>query len=312
MEHVHRRGLLVLGASGLAAGAAGLVTAQDYSGPEREAIAAALKDIAANWEHASPADALAALGVLERRLGAASSGSPDSDWLALYTRTLIMAADAGAAAGRPEEAARTAAHARYMAAQIGDPVLRAHAQTIEAELYAGVAPKGAAAIEMFSAAGRLAGTSPAGVTAATLEANARAARGDDPQEILRILQRAQAVQHQLPDSAGDARWTVGHMYAFGASALVRSGELGAAGEWLVVADELTEGQPGIRSAVQLYRSHHAARAGQWDAAYSYTDMALTVSAQRGIPAWLSTGVGALAKQASGRGGNWGQLRARLV
>ncbi|MBL7553494.1 hypothetical protein I6A60_37490 [Frankia sp. AgB1.9] len=153
------------------------------------------------------------------------------------------------------------------------------------------------------------GTSWIAATAAMLAANLSARRGD-VEGAMTLVRGGEFLAERL-GAPEPGEYTSAHLAAFGASALVRAGLLSEARPRLEMAAFLAEAQgPGLRSAVQMYRSSAALTGGDRAQAAEYARAALGLSAGRPA-AWLARSVLGQARRARGQDG-WEALAYRVA
>lgn len=313
MPHASRRGLLAAGTFVLAAGAVGLVTADQIgtTSEERDRTQRELDAVATQWEHHGPQTSRARLYAIQNRLTIA--GHPTREWAELQALALLMISEAELGAGEPHAAADTARQAWDAARYARHPVYQAHASLIAATIVSERQPDDIQPIRSLHAAAANAGSSAVSVVATTLAAQSAARRRGDPKSIAATLARAETIQESLPAVTEWPYWTPAHLHAFGALALIRAGAFGQASEWLETASQEADGQPGLGVVITLYRARGHAAGGEWDAAREYAATAVGQAAARGGAAWLSSGIEEMARGATaanpGVAPEWMPLRA---
>lgn len=308
MRYFDRRrmlGLLGAGAVGLVAGGAPGMTAEPLS---RESIEHTLAQLARQWETTAPLDVIHQLTPIVR--DAARAGN------SVHARLLTMYAQALSDARRPGAASMTASMARTIAVEAGDDVTRSHAAVIGAEIAIIDFKDHDSATMLASAARGLVARTGVAAIAATVEALARAERGETGSAVLEPLREAERVQPEdgvVGFLTGRSAWHPGYLGAAGARALIRAGEFSEAmarlGDAPTAFDRV--GAHGAMSMTRMYQARAAMGMGRIDDAFQCTTEALAVSAGR--PAkWLVDGSLELATAAERRGAHWGAIRDYTV
>jgi hypothetical protein len=284
----------------------------DYEANGLVLIEAELATLAAAWESTPPKTAASAAEAMDAIALAVGRGRPK--WRQLRGRLRLLGATALTDMGLYKQALTAATDAGTLAASVHDDVTRAHAQVIQAEVSDMLAPGSKTAVAAAEQARERAGRSYVAPLAATTLAGLYAGRGVAANaQVLAVLESAKVLP-AVPQTAHGfplGSWSPGYLAAFGGSALVRAGALGAASTYLAEAAEAfgvdadaKVAAPGAATFVQLCRASGAMASGQVDEAAEYAGQALALAGARGSTAWLEGSLANLAASAKKRGAAW--------
>jgi len=306
MDGPDRRAFLCAGVAAPAA----LVTTDAGSVAEAGAtIDDGLAMHAARWDATPMATVLADCerwAVVCRTVGMA--GSPG--WQRRAGWVALLSARAYLDSGRADGALALAQQARVTARASGDLPTALHADLVAAEVWDAAQPDSYdVPLNILAQVRQRGGTSWIAATAAVLAANLSARRGDAERALI-LVKGSEFLAERLGNPE-PGEYTSAHLAAFGANAMVRVGLLAEARPRLERAAFLAEQQgPGLRSAVEVYRSSAALTGGDLAEAATHARTALELSDGRPT-AWLARSVLGQARRARGQDG-WEALAYRVA